>query len=143
MLGFRILMMSDATLKICGAAILCAVFILILKKGGGDGVPLLKITAVILLCGACIVAFSPIIEYVRSLSDKVSFSSSVAVIPVLLKVLCVAFLSYTCASVCRECGEGGIASFVELAGKGEIILLSLELVGEIFEIAAKILDMGL
>ena len=135
--------MSDLILKICGAAILSAIFILILKKSGSDSVPLLKIAAVILLCGTCVMAFSPIIEYMRSLSDAVGSLLSVSAISVLLKALCVAFLTYICASVCRECGEGGIAYFVELAGKGEIILLSLELIGEIFKVAEKILDLGI
>ncbi len=135
--------MSDLTLKICGAAILSAILILILKKSGSDSVPLLKIAAIVLLFGTCIVAFSPIIEYMRSFSETVSFVSSVSVISVLLKALCVAFLTYICASLCRECGEGGIAYFVELAGKGEIILISLELVGEIFGVAEKILDLGI
>ena len=129
-------------LKICGAAILCVIFILILKKSGSDSVPLLKIAATVLLCGVCIVAISPVIEYMQSLSDSVGTLSSISVISVLLKALCIAFLSYTCASVCRECGDGGIAYFVELAGKGEIILLSLELIGEIFDMTEKVLDMG-
>ena len=134
--------MSDQMLKICGAAILCVIFILILKKSGSDSVPLLKIAAIILLCGVCIVAIAPVIEYMQSLSDSVGTVSSISVMSVLLKATCIAFLSYLCASVCRECGEGGIAYFVELAGKGEIILLSLELIGEIFDMTEKILDMG-
>ena len=129
-------------LKICGAAILCVIFILILKKSGSDSVPLLKIAAIILLCGVCSVAIAPVIEYMQSLSDSVGTISSISVMSVLLKAMCIAFLSYLCASVCRECGEGGIAYFVELAGKGEIILLSLELIGEIFDMTEKILDMG-
>ena len=129
-------------LKVCGAAILCVIFILILKKNGNDSVPLLKIAAIILLCGVCIVAIAPVIEYMQSLSDSVGTISSISVMSVLLKAMCIAFLSYLCASVCRECGEGGIANFVELAGKGEIILLSLELIGEIFDMTEKILDMG-
>ena len=142
MLGIWLLGMSDQMLKICGAAIVCVIFILILKKCGNDSVPLLKIASIILLGGVCIVAISPIVEYIRSLSDSVITTASFSVISVLVKALCIAFLSYACASVCRECGEGGIAYFVELAGKGEIILISLELVGEIFDITEKILDMG-
>ena len=135
--------MSDQMLKICGAAILCVIFILMLKKGGSDSVPLLKIASIILLCGVCIVAISPVIEYIRSLSDSVITTASFSVISVLLKALCIAFISYACSSVCRECGEGGIAYFVELAGKGEIILISLELISEIFDMTEKILDIGI
>ena len=134
--------MSEQMLKICGAALLCVIFILILKKSGGDSVPLLKVAATVLLCGVCIVSLTPVIEYIQSLSDSIGTLASISVISVLLKAMCIAFLSYVCASVCRECGEGGIAYFVELAGKGEIILLSLELIGEIFDMTEKILDMG-
>ena len=134
--------MSDATLKVCGAAILCAALVLILKRGGGDSLPLVKIAAVVVLGGACIVAVSPIINYIQSLADGALSGVSLSVASVIVKAMCIAFISYMCASVCRECGEGGIASFVELAGKGEILLLSLDLIGEILSVAEKILDMG-
>ena len=134
--------MSDATLKVCGAAILCAALALILKRGGGDSLPLVKIAAVVVLGGACIVAMSPIINYIQSIADGALSGVSLSVASIIVKALCIAFISYMCASVCRECGEGGIASFVELAGKGEILLLSLDLIGEILSVAEKILDMG-
>ena len=134
--------MSDATLKVCGAAILCAALALILRRGGGDSLSLVKIAAVVVLGSACIVAMSPIINYIQSLADGALSGVSLSVASVIVKALCIAFISYMCASVCRECGEGGIASFVELAGKGEILLLSLDLIGEILSVAEKILDMG-
>ena len=124
-------------------AILAAIFALILKKSGGENVSLLRIAAIVLLCGACIIAFSPIVEYMLSLSDMLGSVSSNSVVSVLLKALCIAFLTYICSLICRECGETGIAYFVELAGKGEIILLSLQLIGEIFEVVEKILDIGI
>ena len=58
--------MSDVTFKVCGAAILCAVLVLILKKGGSDSLPLVKIAAVVVLGGACIGALSPIISYIQN-----------------------------------------------------------------------------
>lgn len=134
--------MSDLTLKICGAAMLCAICVLLLKKGGGDTLPLVKIAAVVVLGAACIGAISPIITYISELAESTLSGVSVSVASVIVKALCIAFVSYICSSICKECGEGGIAYFVELAGKGEILLLSLELVGEILRIAEKILDTG-
>ena len=134
--------MSDVTFKVCGAAILCAVLVLILKKGGSDSLPLVKIAAVVVLGGACIGALSPIISYIQNLANGALSGVPLSVAFVIVKALCIAFISYMCASVCRECGEGGIATFAELAGKGEILLLSLELIGEILSVAEKILDTG-
>ena len=57
---------------------------------------------------------------------------------VLLQVLCVAFLTHICASICLDCGEGTIAEYVELGGKLEILILALPLMREILEIAARL-----
>ncbi len=47
---------------------------------------------------------------------------------ILLKSLGVAFLSEVAASVCRDSGEGALAGWVEMAGRVEILLLSLPLI---------------
>ena len=58
---------------------------------------------------------------------------------ILLKALGVAFLTETAASVCRDSGEAGLATWVETAGKLEILLLSFPLIRTILDTVAALL----
>jgi stage III sporulation protein AD len=54
----------------------------------------------------------------------------------------IALLTQFCADVCRESGESGAASTVELTGKMEILLLCLPLLDEILSAARELLSLG-
>lgn len=58
---------------------------------------------------------------------------------ILLKALGVAFLTETAASVCRDSGEAGLATWVETAGKLEILLLSFPLIRTAMDTVAALL----
>lgn len=58
----------------------------------------------------------------------------------IMKALGIAFLTQLCAQVCRDCGETNLASNVETIGKTELLLISLPLFEEIFEIVRGILS---
>ena len=61
---------------------------------------------------------------------------------ILLKALGVAFLTETAASVCRDSGETGLATWVETAGKLEILLLSFPLIRTVLDTVTRLLGMG-
>lgn len=60
---------------------------------------------------------------------------------VMLKGLGVALLTHVCSTVCRDCGRGSIADWVELAGKLEILLLCFPLIDEIVTTAVGLLEL--
>ena len=120
---------------------LCTSLILVLKKSNAESALLLKAICVVALGGVSVMALSPVVEYMYELSESIELGISVSVIGVLLKALSIALVSYICASVCRDCGEGNVAYFVELGGKIEILLLSLQLIGELVSVAREILEM--
>lgn len=132
--------MGGVLFKLCGIALLSVFLILIVKKSGADMALLIKVAAAILLGGVSIFALSPIIEYVYELSGEIDGIVSVSVIGVLVKALCIAFICQICASICRDCGEGNIAYYVELGGKIEILLLSLELISSFVGTTREILE---
>jgi stage III sporulation protein AD len=132
--------MGGVLLKLCGIALLSVFLILIVKKSGADIAVLIKIAAAVLLGGASILAISPIIEYMYELSGEIDLIVPISVVGVLVKVLCVAFICQICASICRDCGEGNIAYYVELGGKVEILLLSLDLIGNLVDTTREILE---
>lgn len=134
--------MSETLFKLCGIALFSVMLITLLKKWGGDFSVLVKIAASVVLCGVCVGVLSPAITYIYELSSLSESVISLSVISTLVRALTVAFISHICASVCRDCGEPSIAYYVELCGKGEILLLSLPMIRDIIDTVQKILDMA-
>ena len=81
-------------------------------------------------------ALAPLIEYIGTLSRQAGLESY---FPVLLKSLGTALICSATCDVCKDCGEAGIASKVELAGKICILLYSLPIVRGLAEMAAELL----
>lgn len=58
---------------------------------------------------------------------------------VLIKGLGITSIAYTASEICKAAGENGLAGYVELAGKIELILLALPLFQKILSIAVGLL----
>ena len=131
--------MDGALMKICGIASLAAFLCLILKKWNADASVLVRLIAGVVISTACIGAMSPITQLVYTLGESEVLSSYSGV---LLRVLAVAIVTHVTAGICRDCGETTLASYAELGGKIEILILCLPLMREIIERAMELLDMG-
>lgn len=119
-------------LKYCGIALLALALLFVL---GELSPKLSKISAVsigiAILCTAgakLYPSLSYIIETVEN-SPLAEWSSTI------LKALGVAVAVEVTADACRDAGEGGLASKLELIGKAELLVLSLPLVKELLELA--------
>ena len=112
---------------------------MVLKQWKSDLLPLFRLAVQLVLAVGILSAASPLISVLRELGAASSLSSYVTV---LLKALSVAILTQGASGICRECGEGGMADAVELAGKAEILLLSLPLMQELFSAAKELLELG-
>ena len=127
------------SLRICMLAMLALSAAVILKQWRSDLLPLLRMGATVLLCSLLLVAVTPLVEFLRELTEMTAITEYTGF---LFRALGVAFLTQCCADLCRECGEGGLASGVEIAGKAEILVLSLPLIEEILTTARALLSMG-
>ncbi len=126
-------------LQICAAATVILSLATVIKNWRADWMPLLRLAAAVVFAGVLISASSPIL----SLFERISGTAGISEYTVILqKALGVAVLTATCAQICRECGEGGLAGGVELAGKLEILILSLPLFQKILELAEGLLSLG-
>ena len=113
---------------------------LVIKQWKSDLLPLVRV-AVLVGMGALILAMlSPLITYLKELMIQSGIQSSHG--ELLFKALGIALLTQFCADVCRESGESGAASTVELTGKMEILLLCLPLLEEILSAARELLSLG-
>jgi stage III sporulation protein AD len=129
------------TLRICCLAVLLLVLSLILRQWRAELLPFVRIAAVLAFATLLIGTLTPIVGYLRELTEQASIPSEHT--SLLLKSLGLALLTQLCGEICRECGENTIADGVELIGKAEILLLSLPLIGEILSLTRELLSIGL
>ena len=124
--------------RLCVLAILCTLSALLLRRLREEYAIALRVAAAVLLGTALIPAVMTVVRYVEELSELLP--SAGLYVGTLLKALGVAFLAQMCAGVCRDCGEAGIASWVEWVGKAQILLLSLPLMSEILGVVERALS---
>lgn len=125
-------------IQICMLAIAGVTAISVVKKWNADFLPLLRIALTVLLIGGALAWISPLLTYLKQLTDGTGVSQSAQL---LFKALGIAYLTQICANVCRESGENGAAECVELAGKLEILLLALPLLNQILETVERLLSL--
>lgn len=130
--------MSELLLKVCGVAVISAMLALVLRKWGGEQALLLRAAAGVTLALLCLGAISPVVEFIRSLGALGDGRMDFAV-TLMLRVLSVAIVTHICATICRDCGENSLATYVELGGKVEVLVLSLPAVKEIIELSVGVL----
>ena len=123
-------------LKICGGALLLAVAILLVRSARGEVLPL-QWTATLLLFGATLTMLSPVIFWVGELCQAGGVSEMGSL---LIRGLGVAVLTQLCSDLCRQGGEGMLASGVEMAGRAELLLLCLPQLKQLVAVAVQLLD---
>ncbi len=133
--------MSDWLLRFFGAILVAVMLLTLLKKWNGESALLLKLMVGILAAGGCLFAVTPLISYIQALCETEALAGLSEQIGLLLRLLCVAFLTHIGATVCRDCGESSLAYYAELGGKIEILLLSLPLLKEMLEQTVAILSL--
>lgn len=131
-------------LKVCGIAVLCSVCVLVLGRSSGSIGFCVRIGGGVLIFGGLLIILK---DNVESLLDMTSFLGSAEGIgtrafSLMLKALGIAFISKFCSDVCRDCGEGTLASGVESVGRIAIVSLCIPIVAEILKYASDILDAG-
>ena len=110
----------------------------ILRKWNADLLPLLRVGLVVILVGVILSWASPLVAYLRDLTGISALSEYAEF---LFKALGIAWLTQCCADICREGGESGAANGVELAGKVELLLLSLPLINDILTVTKELLSL--
>jgi stage III sporulation protein AD len=124
--------------RIGGLALVGVAVLLLLKPYKPEWAVFIRLAVTVLAAGLILVPAGTVIAYVRELSQGAGTPDG-ETWSILLKALGIAFLTETAASVCRDSGEGGMAGWVELAGKLEILLLSFPLIRTVMETVTALL----
>ena len=117
---------------VCAFAVIAAALLATLKHLRPE-----LTTVAAAICGAVIFVYIaeglvPFIDFIKTVSDEGNISSYFAL---MLKALAISLCCRMCAEICRDCGENSLASKVELAGKVGIVLISLPVIRQLFDIA--------
>ena len=132
--------MGEFIFKACGLAVMSAVLVLILKRWNGDVAVCIKIICGVGLAALCLSGLTPVIEYLREIGAQGGNSEALGEsASLMLRVLAVALVTHISANICRDCGEGTLAGYLEIGGKVEIIILSLPTLKSIIDIAVGML----
>ena len=123
-------------LRIGGTALCGAMLAILMKHTRPEFSPIVSAAASVILLSSAIITLSPLADYIRSLTENTVFGGYVGV---LLKSLGITLASSSVSDICRDMGEGSIASKVELAAKAEIMLLSMPLVERMIKLCTGLL----
>ncbi len=126
-------------LRICGVGVLLAVVCLLLKQMKSDLLPLVRVGGTVLILSMIL---SPISDAMGELLALVGDGSIEPYAKVMIRALGISLLCKIASDVCRDAGESGIGSGVELAGKLTILLLCVPLIKELLSYASRLLEGG-
>ncbi len=128
--------------RICGVALIALVALILLRQVRPDWAPLLRIASAVVAVGGILGLGAEVLSALGEWTDTLGAALPQESFGVLVRALGIALLTEVAATMCRDCGEGSLATWVELAGKLEILLLALPLIETVWETVAGVLGGG-
>ncbi len=124
-------------IRIIGIGLIALIIIILLKQYKPEFAIYIS-----LLTGALILLLltdqlAGIVNLIQSIAGKANINSQF--LALLIKITGIAFLSEFAVSICKDSGEGAIASKIELGSKIIIISMSIPIISSLLEIILQIL----
>lgn len=123
--------------KIIGIGLIGLISIIILKQYRPEFTIYISIITGVLILILVLDKLAPIINMLTSISEKSGINNKF--LALLLKITGIAILSEFAISICKDSGEGAIASKVEIGSKVIIISMSIPIISSLLEVILKIL----
>ncbi len=124
-------------IKIVGIALIALIIIILLKQYKPEFAIYVGLLTGVLILGLVLAQLTGIINLIQNIANKASINSTF--ITLLIKITGIAFLSEFAVSICKDSGEGAIASKIELGSKIIIISMSIPIISSLLELILKIL----
>ena len=125
--------MTGEFVKHIGFVAVCLIAAVLLKNFGFKGVPVLISVTI----ASAVTVYVEELGTVFLLLDEALGDSGRVYLSAAVKILGVGYLSGMVADVCREFGEGGLASAAIIVGRLEILIISLPFLEKIIALAAE------
>ena len=124
-------------IKIIGIGLVALIIIILLKQYKPEFAIYISLLVGVLILLLVMDQLTQVISLLQSLASKASINSTF--LAILLKITGIAFLAEFAVSVCKDAGEGAIASKIEIGSKIIIIAMSIPILSSLLEIILKIL----
>jgi len=124
-------------LRIFGIALIVVILSFIFKEYKKEYSVFLLVAGGIIITLWGLAQISPVVGYIRELTDAGDISEYFSVI---LKVLGISFIVQIGADICRDFGEAGIASKIEFAGKAAILAVVLPVLRSVISMSLGLLS---
>ena len=124
-------------IKIIGIALIALIIIILLKQYRPEFAIYISLLTGVLILVLVMDQLAGVISLLQSLANKTSVNMTF--LSLLIKITGIAFLSEFAVSICRDSGEGAIASKIEIGSKIVIISMSIPIISSLLEIILKIL----
>ena len=118
-------------------ALIALIIIILLKQFRPEFAVYISLLTGVLILVLVMDQLAGIISLLQSLANKTSINMTF--LSLLIKITGIAFLSEFAVSICRDSGEGAIASKIEIGSKIVIISMSIPIISSLLEIILKIL----
>lgn len=124
-------------LKIAMIGIIGTILSIIMKNYKPEFSIHLVLATVLLIFLMILSRIEIVLSFLQSISSQISISK--IYFPVILKIIGVSYVADFTAQICKDAGEGAIASKVEFAGKIIIMYLALPVFLSIIDLINKLL----
>lgn len=115
----------------------CLVALVVIRHWKPEWAPLLRMASTVVFFGIILSVAAELLSAVSGLCGDTLPEAQWAI---LLKALGVAFLTELTAGICRDSGEATLATWVETAGKLEILLLALPLIRSVISLVGELIS---
>lgn len=124
-------------IKIIGIALVALIIIILLKQYKPEFAIYISLLTGVLILVLVMDELTGIMSLIQTIADKASINQRF--LTILIKITGIAFLSEFAVSICKDSGEGAIASKIELGSKIIIISMSIPILSSLLEIILKVL----
>lgn len=123
--------------QIIGLALVATIITIVLKVQRPEIAVQLSLATGILILMLILGKVAAVIELLKSYASKVNIDMEY--LSTLLKIVGIAYIVEFGAEVCKDAGEGAIASKVELAGKVIIMVLAVPIITSLLDLIINIM----
>ncbi|RDY28724.1 stage III sporulation protein AD [Romboutsia weinsteinii] len=124
-------------MQLIGIAIISTTLCLVIKKDRPEMANFIAIITGITILLSVIFKLNFIIESIQSLADKANIPTMY--ISLIIKLIGIAYLMEFAIQLCKDCGEGNIASKLEFGGKIIVMTMSFPILLSIVEMIINII----
>jgi stage III sporulation protein AD len=124
-------------LQIVALGLMATVLIIVVKGQRPDLALLLSVTAGAIIFLLVLGKIGSIIEVIKELSERAGIS--MVYLGTILKIVGIAYIAEFGSQICRDAGEGAVASKIEFAAKVLIMVLAVPIVVAVLQSLLKLL----